>query len=179
MPIGFPGIGNGGNPTNIANANLTGTTTATGPLYVTDGLIGAYAGTATPIILSTKPSSPNGVTVLTAGSPADIATIAIPAGITRWRVIPNTGQGIMLAESASGTLAAGTIALFDGAGGTGNAITVAIGGPSVSGGITGISGSTAGTMNAVSSSGTIYIRQTVNSVNAGALSFYITILPLL
>lgn len=117
------------------------------------------------------------VTVLTAAAPADLATIAVPAGVTRFHVqgTATTGTCFVVAESAAGTLAGATFNLFDGAGGTGTQLLT-------------VTGPTTGTptgkvwpasdATAISSASTLYIRQVGNSANAGTVSFYVVILPL-
>src|ERR1017187_9654080 len=81
-------------PSDTTKANLsggntfTGTQTMAGPVNSTNGILGAGSpggtggtsyGSNAPITLYVK-----SVTVLTSATPADIATITIPAGITRW-----------------------------------------------------------------------------------------------
>jgi hypothetical protein len=129
--------------------------------------------TAFPMILVVK-----NVTVLTAGVPADVATISVPAEVVRFGTAmgSNTSSGSVaaVAETASGTLASASFTLFDGAGGTGNTLYGPVVGAASAGAMTRGSAS----VNILSSSSTIYIRQTVNSANAGTISFYITIMPL-
>jgi len=141
------------------------------------GMGGASYGGVYPITLYAK-----SVTVLTAGSPADIATITIPSGITRWAIYASDFGGaplaagcVVVAETAAGTLNAAIFTAHSAAGGGGTllldeAIDLGTAGSSAvflpSNAIT------------VSSAGTLYIRQTANSANAGTVSFYITIYPL-
>lgn len=131
--------------------------------------------TAGPIVLSVK-----NVTVLTTGTPADIATITVPSWITRWKTLGSTsavtgpGGGTMVAETAAGTLAAASFTCFSAAGGSGNIILAATTGPTAAGGTTNFAVGTATSQ----TSTTLYIRQTANSANAGTLSFYMVILPL-
>lgn len=131
---------------------------------------------AVPIILSMK-----NVTVLTSGAPADIASITLPSWLTRW-ALPNHGvgniQSRLIAETASGTLAAASFTCYTAASGGGSAVSNAITGPTAAGlgsSISGIAPTTAASF----TSNTIYIRQTANSANAGTVSFYLMLLPFL
>ncbi len=131
-------------------------------------------GTVLPIRLYVK-----NVPVRTIGAPMDIATIAVPAGITRFGVVigssVNGGGGQILAETAAGSLGAASFKMWDGPNATGNAITGVSGGPSQAGAMVGLPGAGAGF---VSTASTIYINQSVNSAFAGTCSFYVTIFPL-
>ncbi len=138
------------------------------------GTGGVSYGSNAPIIVYVK-----SVTMLTAGTPADIATITIPAGITRWAMCPggsfNGGGGKIFAETAAGTLAAGTVVCFDAAGGTGVTVSSSSAPPTGAALMTTLTG---GSQTAFSTSSTIYIRQTGNSANAGTCSFYLIIYPI-
>lgn len=125
------------------------------------------------------------VPLLTSGSPADIAgPIAIPAGVTRWRIgVPSANGIIVLAESAAGTAVATTIGVYDTAGGSGPASLINNGTQTLS------TLSASGTISAIISGGNttsagystgkqFYIRQTVNSANACTASFYVWIYPM-
>lgn len=156
---------------------------ATGPLTASNGLLGAGSpggtggssyGTVAPITLYIQ-----SVNLLTAGSPADVASINIPSGITRWRLAASTsattsvGNSIWL-ESQTGTLAAATFVIRDGATGGGTALTTSASAPSGGAPFTNVAAASATTRSAAA---TIYINQTANSANAGVCSFYITIFP--
>jgi hypothetical protein len=119
-----------------------------------------------------------GITVLTAGSPADIATIAVPSWITRW-CAPTTaafGNVLVYASAASGTLAGASFTFQSASGGGGTALNAGLPGPAAVNQV-----NAAGTTNAnlTFTSSTIYVRQTANSANAGTCSFYIEITPIL
>jgi hypothetical protein len=179
-------------PSDTTKANLsggntfTGTQTMAGPVNSTNGILGAGSpggtggtsyGSNAPITLYVK-----SVTVLTSATPADIATITIPAGITRWMLTSAANIGTVIAETASGTLAGGNFVLFDASGGGGNQMSV---NPvTFPAGTTGansrisINGQLATTAQMWSTSNTLYIRQTANSANAGTVSFYLTIWPI-
>lgn len=115
------------------------------------------------------------VTILTSGGlNTDIATITLPAGITRWH-IPTVGkQFYAVAETAAGTLAGGMIALYDAPNAGGIQWVTPITLPSAAGvAVVGDSGG-----NSPSTSTVLYLHQTANSANAGTVSFYITIYPI-
>lgn len=113
--------------------------------------------------------------VLTSGAPADIGTITIPAGVAARYLIPNhSGAYIIYAETAAGSLAAGTFTIRDAAAGGGSAMTIAsVAGPTAAGGVVSSSGAVT-----VSTSTTLHVRQGVNSANAGTCSFYLTLNPI-
>lgn len=149
--------------------------TLTAPASGTVALVNATSFSL-PIIVSVK-----NIAVQTSGSAVDIATIVLPAWLTRYKlgVVGTSGVGGGLAivgESMAGTLAGAAFVLSDAAGGVGTAYTLSLSGPAS----TGVS-STAGVQNPTSvyTANTIYIRQTANSANAGVVSFYLLIMPLL
>lgn len=115
------------------------------------------------------------VTILTSGGlNTDIATITLPAGITRWHIPVAGKQYYAVAETAAGTLAGASVALYDAPNAGGTEWVVPIAQPSGVGvAVVGDSGS-----NTPSSSTTLYLHQTANSANAGTVSFYITIYPI-
>lgn len=122
----------------------------------------------------------NSVTILTAGAPADIATITVPAWCTRWVMTGSSAAvvigSVAVAETAAGSLSAAAVEFRDAAGGGGSAITtVAAAMPTAAGNAASFRAVTT----TIFSSSTIYIRQTTDSANAGTVSFYVTILPLL
>ncbi len=149
--------------------------------------IGGSGGTARnslkPVTLYVK-----SVTVLQAGSPADIATITIPSEITKWAVYPvldSTGGFAVNSIPSLGYVessASINVATFE-------IRTATAGGGTNIGNFWGDLGTLGGdgtyavatmpiTDPAVFTSSTIVIRQTTNSVSAGTVSFYITIFPL-
>jgi hypothetical protein len=122
------------------------------------------------------------VSILTAGSPGDLGTITIPAGITRWRPC---GAGTnadpflnVTARTFTATQAAAVFRIFDQAGGAGTDLTNggAVG-PSV--GTNFVVGGIAANNTLETGVNTVYIRQTVNSANSGTDDFYIKVCPLL
>jgi hypothetical protein len=158
------------NPEGTKNLTFTGTQT------VTNGLIGA-GGSATggtyesfvPIWVAVK-----SVTILTAATPANLATIVLPAGITRY-YIPAASAIQCYAETAAGTLAGGTIQLRTATSGGGSQIGSTITPPAAVSTMT----TTAGSDTAVLTGGTVYLYQTGNSANAGTVSVYIKLVPIL
>lgn len=127
----------------------------------------------TPIILSVK-----NVTVLTSGAPADIASISVPAWVTRW-TLRGTGIGAssgFYSEAGSGDFSAASFICYDGAGATGNAVSNSSVGGGTAQRITSLSGASGIPF---STSNTIYIRQTANSANAATVSFYLVVFPFL
>lgn len=137
------------------------------------------AATAVPLTLYAK-----SVTVLTAGAPADIATITIPAGVTRWAVVatsdidlnPRWLGGVGIVETAAATLQDAVFVFRTAAGGGGielGSLFTALTTVGTSDVIMSFSATVA-----TSSASTITVRQTIASANAGTVSFYITIFPL-
>ncbi len=131
---------------------------------------------AVPIILSVK-----NVAVLTSGAPADIASISVPAWVTRWTLVGSSvgATSRLIAESAAGSLGAATFVVYDSSGGAGNVLSGgSITGPS-SANLGVLIGATPPGSLAFSTASTIYIRQTANSANAGTCSFYLVVFPFL
>ncbi len=122
------------------------------------------------------------IPVLTAGAPSDIATIVLPTWLTRWAIMAGTGSANsrIIAETAVGTLASATFGVYDAANGTGNLMTssATTSGPTAAGLASALLGSGISVVPS-STSGTIYIRQAANSANAGTVSFYFTLLPII
>ncbi len=156
------------------NTTGTGNSFAYGGSTLTGGSasVGTY-GSIIPFYVYTK-----SVTVLTSGAPADLGFITLPASFTRYRVANGTGGAVfsgVIAETASGTLAAGTFQLWDDAGGTGSQLSASFSGPTAAGVYVAV---IANSSTVVSTTGKIYLRQTVASANAGTVSFYLCIYPM-
>jgi hypothetical protein len=136
-----------------------------------DAKLALGAGVAFPFVVAFK-----NVTVLTSGAPADIASVQLPAWCTRWILYWNNPTRC-IAEAAAGTLAAAVFNVLGVAGGGGMTLSSISAGPA--------STAVAATGNAPSlgvppqTSNIIYLRQTVNSANAGTISVYALIVPLL
>lgn len=115
------------------------------------------------------------ITVLTSGTPADIASVTLPTWLTRWRIfyIGNYCIG----ETAAGTLAAANFTLRDAAAGAGNAQAASFAGPASAGTSVGITNT--GPTSTLSNGTTLYLRQTANSANAGTISVYLIVMPYL
>lgn len=163
--------------TGSAALALTGSLTASSSVISTTGIVGAASGgtggtsygAAAPIMLYVK-----SVTIKTSATPADIATITVPSGITRYRVI-NSQQMAAVAETASGTLAAANVKVQDASGGLGTNVVAAFAMPAAAGQMTSAAGASS---TSLFTSSTLYLNQTSNSANAGTCSFYIMIQPL-
>jgi hypothetical protein len=146
-------------------------------VQATNGLIGVAPFSFAPFYVGV-----HGLTVLTAGSPADLGTITIPAGVTRWRPC-GAGQIAdpflnIVPRTWTATQAAAVFRVFDQANGAGTDLTNSGGnGPSVSSGQ--VVGAIATNNQLESGVNTVYVRQTVNSANAGTDDFYIKVCPLL
>lgn len=123
-----------------------------------------------PVVLFAK-----GLTVRTSGTPVDLATITVPTGITRWHLL-SASSNVALAETGAGTLAGASFAVFTAAAGGGNQVTAAFLGPTNTTSLISIA---ANSLAAFSTSRSLVIRQTANSANAGTMSFYFTVYPLL
>jgi hypothetical protein len=127
-----------------------------------------------PLILAVK-----NLAVATAGSPQDIGTVTIPAGITRFAVFSSLTQNLLgacaVAESG-GSMAAAAFTVNTAAAGGGTAVVESSAGLVTTG--TSIGLVQALEMLVVSGVTTLHVRQEVNSANAGTASFYITIFPL-
>lgn len=115
------------------------------------------------------------VTVLTSGTPSDVASVAVPAWLTRYRAERASGSCFVYAETASGTLAGGSWTVYASSGGA-NQITNSFAGPTAQGATNVISSSL---VSSLFSSGTLYLRQTANSANSGTVSVYLTLVPCL
>ena len=115
------------------------------------------------------------VTVLTTGTPADVASVALPAWCTRYYVILTGSRCI--AESAAGTLAAASLNLRDAAAGGGNAASSNFAGPASTSVMVNITGTAASSP--PHTAATLYLNQTANSANAGTISVYAVIVPCL
>lgn len=155
-------------PTSSSFAAITGDPT--------DSVAMALALQGYPIVISAK-----NITVLTSGAPADIASITLPAWLTRY--MPGVGTSTqtcwsrIIAETAGGTLGAGQFGVYSGAGGTGTLMTTSA--ATVLPSSAGATSPVQFTAGAVFANNTIYIRQTANSANAGTISVYLVLVPFL
>ncbi len=118
------------------------------------------------------------IAILTTGSAADIATIAIPDFITRFTTSGGATTAWVTkayAETAAGTLASATFQVRDASAGGGNNIVAVAGltAPAAVDTFTTVAGAAI-----VSTARIIYIRQLTDSLNAGTLTFSIWIVPL-
>ena len=115
------------------------------------------------------------ITVLTTGTPADIASVTLPTWLTRWR--PFYIGNYCVGETAAGTLAGANFTLRDAAAGAGNAQAASFAGPAAAGVSVGITNT--GPTSTLSNGTTLYLRQTANSANAGTISVYLIVMPYL
>lgn len=115
----------------------------------------------------------NNIPVLTSGSPADIATIAVPSEAGRFTVA--IGGIDVVGESVSGALSSAAFDIFDQTGGAGSKVTLSpVVGPSMAGAKS--QGNCIPTF--ISTSRTLFVRQVADSANSGTCSFYVVIVPL-
>lgn len=176
-----------GNVVLSASPTFTGTAAfgniaAAGNITAATGLIGAGSlggsggtsrGSVAPLTLYAK-----SVTILTSGVPADIATITVPAGITRYFLLGGISADApnVIVSETGGDKSVAAIGARSASAGGGVALLPEIGPPSTNGvGATWASEDATGT---IYTNSTIYLRQTGASANAGTVSFYITIFPL-
>jgi hypothetical protein len=159
------------------------TNTGSAPTYSADitAFLGAANDTAAKEALGLAEVQPfviafKNVTVLTTGAPADVASVALPAWCTRYR-LAQSGIHLVIAESAAGTLAGASFGVRDAAGGGGNGISNAFAGPASTSVVVAPVNSSTSVL--PSTAGTIYLNQTANSANAGTISVYLMIVPLL
>lgn len=108
------------------------------------------------------------VPIGTSGGAVDRASKAIPAGITRWRPVRAT----ILCAAAAGTLAAASAGIFTQAAGGGTAIVAPTALTPFSA-VNEVRDLGLGTINQAITDQNIFIRQTVNSANAGTLDILI------
>lgn len=144
--------------------------TSSPPAWVYPGSIGL----SMPVIVSVK-----NMTVLTSGSPADIGMITLPSAFPRWtpNIASSQGQcGFFLAETAVGTLVAGTFGLWTGPNGTGTQISTSASTamPAGTGQFVNIAPLPFSTLSVAP---IIYVHQSANSANAGTASVYLHLYP--
>jgi hypothetical protein len=109
----------------------------------------------------------------TTGATADVATLALPSWLTRYRI----SSGWLIAETAAGTLASGRWTVRNGPTGTGDALTAALAGPA-STAVSVSAGATAATAASYTGS-TLYLHKTVNPTATGTISIYLEMMPML
>lgn len=109
-------------------------------------------------------------TLVTTGSPGDLGSVSIPATVTRWRLF----QAVAKAATASGTLAAATVGLYTQAAAAGTNIVAPVALASLTAANT-IQSLTAIFPASGISDTNVFFRQTVDSGNAGTVTFYLII----
>lgn len=173
--LGTPASGVLTNCTGLPGTGLSIASQAEGDLLYFNGTNWVRMPSASLTLLTVRTASP--LTVLTAGSPADLGTITVPAHITRYRLTATTGASAFngaVAETAAGTLNAAVVQVWTEAGGTGTQVMSNLNLPTAT-----------GTFNAAGSPGgviittnTLHVRQTVDSANAGTINLYLTLHPI-
>ncbi len=158
----------------VASTETFPAATTNGAVLTSDGMnwTNAFPGV---IVLSAK-----NVAITTTGSPKDVATITIPAGITRWRAFSasaTSNLSWLLNESQTGTMAGGVFAIRDAASGFGNIIWAAHSPPATSGPTVLALAVNSSTL--VYTNSQLVIRQTTDPANTGVISWYLAIQPLL
>lgn len=116
---------------------------------------------------------------ITTGVAHDLGTITIPAGITRWRISTSsaaTNAAVFVNETQTGTMATGTVAAFDAAGGGGTQLFATTAPAATSSPTINVWQTSASVV--LSTSSSIVVRQMAASGNTGTISFYITIIPI-
>jgi hypothetical protein len=155
--------------------------TAPAPTNVAAALDRLAAVAATPAVMLLKAKN---IPVRTVAGAADIGVFDLPPDITRYVILGSSNggpasprTGLMVVESLAGTLAGATFNYFPFAGGVGGAmLNPAMTGPTV---LLGVDGERAAAVPAVAlTAPQLFIRQLTPSANAGAISFYLLILPL-
>lgn len=115
------------------------------------------------------------VAAQTSGGAADIASIPIPAGITRWRLLGSTGNvGNCVVNESSSSASTAAFTIYTAANAGGSAVTASFAGPGGNALVNFGAASSVGFFTATS----IFVHQTANSGNATNLSFYLGIVPL-
>ncbi len=157
----------------VASTETFPAATTNGAVLTSDGTnwTNAFPGV---IILTAK-----SISITTSGSPKDIATITIPAGITRWRPFSGSATAnltCLLNESQTGTMAAASFTIRDAASGFGNIIYSATN-PGATSPLVAFMVENSQTL--VYTNSSLVVRQTADPANTGVISFYLAIQPLL
>lgn len=134
---------------------------------------GSYAAFASVTLVARQ------VPLLNAGTPADIAVLYVPSGITRWRIPTAGGLSSVMVETQTGAFGFGASNVFSGweAPSQGGLQVLASIGLSATGGQFAPWNGVLATI-APSTSNAIYIRQGLSAVGTGTCSFYVTIYPI-
>lgn len=115
------------------------------------------------------------VSVVTSGAPLDVATISLPAWLTKYTLAPSGSRCVPVTFSA--TMAGASFLVSDAANNADASknINTSFLGPATATGQVNVIGSSSVPI----TGGTLYVRQTANSANAGTISIYLLILPCL
>lgn len=114
-----------------------------------------------------------GVPVVTTGSPVDAASVSIQSSITRWTPL----RVLIRAASATGTLAAGTFGVYSAAAAGGTTIVTAAALTALTAANKLVLSTVAAQTDGITDT-SIFVRQTVNSVNAGTIDVIVEALQL-
>ncbi len=109
-----------------------------------------------------------GVTVGTSGSAADRASVALPVGITRWRLL----RTIIRVVTASGTLALGTVGIYTQAAAGGTTIVTAAALVTLTATNKVVDSTIAAITDGITDTN-VFVRQTIDSANAGTIDVFI------
>jgi hypothetical protein len=136
--------------------------------------LAAYLQGGFPLILSVR-----NISVLTSGSPSDIASISVPSWISRYMLMLGNSSATAqcrIIQETGGALNSGTFGVYSGPNASGSLMNTASTANLPSG-----VGTTAPIVftATLQTASTIYIHQTVNSANAGTVSVYLVLLPFL
>lgn len=123
-------------------------------------------------------------TVCNVGAGAgDIGTISVPAWITRYRILcttgPSTVSGGVFSVSATGTLAALIVRVFDAASGGGNQVISNLTTTNLTAANLWQNFTSVSSASATYTASTLHVNSSVDSANAGTVKLYIPIIPLL
>lgn len=114
------------------------------------------------------------VALNTVGSPTDLASVGVPAGVTTWRIVRISVASV----TAAGTLAATVLQFFSQAAGAGVALSTA----ATYNGLTGAGRvqtlQSASTSVDVSTDLNAFVRQTTDSANAGTVDIFLDCLDM-
>lgn len=113
------------------------------------------------------------LTVLTAGSPADLGSLTLPAWLTRYMCKAVGSTFRLYADTAAGTLGGATFIVRTAAAGGGTSMVATANGPTAAAGIVIANG-----LGVAGTGASVYFRQTANSANAGTITFSLEVVPI-
>lgn len=114
------------------------------------------------------------------GAGTDVATITVPTGISRFRMITSAGTACphsIVTESQAGSMSGVTFGLFEQAGGAGQQLLSTTGPSTSAPGVVAWAAQGSGIL--LSTVSTLYVRMVANAAsNNGVVSFYVWLMPL-